>query len=271
MGLEGHRNTPEKNTEERNSANCRNPRGFFPNKLWGEFRGGFFGWDFFAAFFLGKSTEERVHPKSTAALRSQNTYCKNCEPSRELQESLGPSGPEIPKKSEKSLPEPPAARPQKVSKKSRTDIFETFSRLFGLFRDFFQTFWGLTAAAPGRLFSDFFFWISGPEGPRDSCSSREGRNARIWPRRNIFLKPLGSSTRAERPDQWNLTSCHEEKHNPIQMESVNLGTACPHQVNSKKRICLAWPSLQSLAVKQKLFFVQILGGEKLLKFVEKCR
>ena len=33
---------------------------------------------------------------------------------------------------------------------------------------------------------------------------------------------------------------------------------------------LAWPPLQSLAVKKKLFFVQILGGEKLLKFVENC-
>ena len=30
-----------------------------------------------------------------------------------------------------------------------------------------------------------------------------------------------------------------------------------------------WPPLQSLAVKKKLFFVQILGGEKLLKFGEK--
>ena len=35
---------------------------------------------------------------------------------------------------------------------------------------------------------------------------------------------------------------------------------------------LAWPPLQSLAVKKKkLFLVQMLGGEKLLKFVEKCR
>ena len=32
---------------------------------------------------------------------------------------------------------------------------------------------------------------------------------------------------------------------------------------------LAWPSLQSLAVKKNFFFVQILGGEKLLKFGEK--
>ena len=36
-----------------------------------------------------------------------------------------------------------------------------------------------------------------------------------------------------------------------------------------KKEVLAWPSLQSLAVKKKLFFVQILGGEKLLKFGEK--
>ena len=34
---------------------------------------------------------------------------------------------------------------------------------------------------------------------------------------------------------------------------------------------LAWLPLQSLAVKKRLFFVQILGSEKLLKFVEKCR
>ena len=32
---------------------------------------------------------------------------------------------------------------------------------------------------------------------------------------------------------------------------------------------LAWPPLQSLAVKKNFFFVQILGGEKLIKFVEK--
>ena len=43
----------------------------------------------------------------------------------------------------------------------------------GLFRDFFQTFWDPAAGGPGRLFSDFL-GISGPEGPRDSCSSREG-------------------------------------------------------------------------------------------------
>ena len=34
---------------------------------------------------------------------------------------------------------------------------------------------------------------------------------------------------------------------------------------------LAWLPLQSLAVKKKNCFVQILGGEKLLKFVEECR
>ena len=103
-------------------------------------------------------------------------FLLSCEPSDELQESLGPSGPEIPKKSEKSLPGPPAPGSQKVWKKSRKSPEQTLSRLFpdfsGLFRDFFQTFWDPGAGGPGRLFSDFL-GISGPEGARDSCSSRE--------------------------------------------------------------------------------------------------
>ena len=96
-----------------------------------------------------------------------------CEPSRELQESLGPSGPEIPKKSEKGLPGPPAAGSQKVWKKSRSSPEKSGKSLenvsSGLFRDFFQTFWDPGA---GRPFSDFW-GISGPEGPKDSCSSSE--------------------------------------------------------------------------------------------------
>ena len=89
----------------------------------------------------------------------------NCEPSCELYRTLsGPPGP----KSQKSLEKiSRGRRPRgpkksgKVSKKSRTDIFETFSRLFGLFRDFCQTFWDPGAGGPGRPSSD-------------SCSSREG-------------------------------------------------------------------------------------------------
>ena len=85
-----------------------------------------------------------------------------------------PPGPKSPKSLKKSLPGAPAAGSPKVWKKSRKspkslakvskmsvrDFFETFSRLFWD-RPFF------------RLFSDFL-GISGPEGPRDSCSSSEG-------------------------------------------------------------------------------------------------
>ena len=110
-----------------------------------------------------------------------------CEPSDELQESLGPSGPEIPKKSEKKSPGAygtgvPKSL-EKVSKKSRTDIFETFSRLVGLFRDFFQTFSRLFGTPAPEAPGDFFqtFWgISGPEGPRDSCSSSEGSQSMFF-------------------------------------------------------------------------------------------
>ena len=80
-------------------------------------------------------------PRATGAKKSEK-------------KSPGASGPGVPKSLEK------------VSKKSRTDIFEICSRLFGLFPDF----WGLRGR---RLFSDFL-GISGPEGPRDSCGSREG-------------------------------------------------------------------------------------------------
>ena len=41
--------------------------------------------------------------------------------------------------------------------------------------------------------------------------------------------------------------------------------------SASERNYLAWPHLQSPAVKKNFFFLQIFGGEKLLKFVEKCR
>ena len=60
------------------------------------------------------------------------------KPSRELQKSLGPSGPEIPKKSEKSLPGrgpkksgKSLEKVRKVLKKSRQCLFGTFSGVFG--------------------------------------------------------------------------------------------------------------------------------------------
>ena len=89
-----------------------------------------------------------------------NCCAFDCEPSRELQESLGPSGPEIPKKSEKSLPGPPAPGSQKVWKKSRKSPEQTFSRLFPDFSDIFETFSRLFRApgpeAPGDLFQTFW-------------------------------------------------------------------------------------------------------------------
>ena len=99
------------------------------------------------------------------------------EPARPLQRSLGPSGPEIPKKSRKCLPGPPAPGPQKVSKQSKNTLQtlsgdspetsrtapETFLRLFG----------ASGAGGPERHFRDFF-GISGPEGARDLCKGRAG-------------------------------------------------------------------------------------------------
>ena len=105
---------------------------------------------------------------------------QNCpkpwEPARPLDGSLGPSGPEMPKKSRKCLSEPLAQDPEKVFKKSggqSKNTLQTLSetlrrlprlspRLFGHFK-----FWGPMAGDRGRHFRDFF-GILGPEGRRSS-------------------------------------------------------------------------------------------------------
>ena len=82
-------------------------------------------------------------------------------------------------KSQKGLKKSPGAGSQKVWKKSRKSPDQTFSRLFpdfGLFRDFFQTFFRL-------------FGISGPEGLGDSCSSREGSQPKSFWKRSKSTSP----------------------------------------------------------------------------------
>ena len=94
------------------------------------------------------------------------------EPVDHLQGSLAPSGPETAKKSEKSLPGPPAPGPveslEKVSKESLRILSGLFPDLSRLFRHFFRTLGGSCTRGPGRLSSDFFRG-SGPEGTRDPC------------------------------------------------------------------------------------------------------
>ena len=58
-----------------------------------------------------------------------------------------------------------------------------------------------------------------------------------------------------------------EPARPLQRSPGPYGPEMP----KKSQNVLAWLPLQTLAVKINFVFVQILGGEKLLKFVEKCR
>ena len=99
-----------------------------------------------------------------------------CEPSDELQESLGPSRPEIPKKSEKSLPGPPAPGSPKVWKKSRKspEIHQKFQ--FCVVLDFSGGYFqGLFADPPRKTLFETFFAILGPEGPETPVNGRSGR------------------------------------------------------------------------------------------------
>ena len=122
----------------------------------------------------------------------------DCEPSRELRESLRPSVPEIPK----SLKKVSWGLRPRGPKKSRKSPEQTFSRLFPDFSDFFETFSRLFGApgpeAPGDFFRTFL-GISGPEGPRNSCSSREVRK---------FWKLVRSENKSEiQCETWSQKRC----------------------------------------------------------------
>ena len=102
----------------------------------------------------------------------------NCLPCRIRDQSLhplnslpGPSRPEMPKKSQKCLPKPPATGPQK-SPKSLGDSLGSVWRVCGkrlesvsgLSRTFWRLVQGPGQEAPGDIF-ETFFRIFGPGGP----------------------------------------------------------------------------------------------------------
>ena len=94
---------------------------------------------------------------------------KTCEPPASYRSLSGPSGPELPKKSEKKSPgaSGPGA-PKSLEKVRKVWSSGTFSRLFG---------------TPGPEARETFFRLFGiscPEGPRGSCSSREGSQPKTF-------------------------------------------------------------------------------------------
>ena len=74
---------------------------------------------------------------------------------RTLPRATGVSRPLRPRNPKKVCKKSPGPRVPKSLEKVPNRHFRDFSRLFGLFREFFQTFWGPKAGGPGRLFSDF--------------------------------------------------------------------------------------------------------------------
>ena len=80
-----------------------------------------------------------------------------------------------------------------VSRKSRTDIFETFSRLFRLFFESFSRLFG----AP------FCGSLLGSEGPRDSCSSREG--SQLLSQQSLLAGATLMSVRVDRTERESRT------------------------------------------------------------------
>ena len=87
-------------------------------------------------------------------------------------------------------------KPGKGLEKVRRKVWKNLENVrSGLFRDFLRP-----AGGPTRLFSDFF-GISGPKGPSDSCSSREG------------LQTLRLVTRPKYHPHFSLRSCRSSSVN----------------------------------------------------------
>ena len=114
----------------------------------------------------------------------KESMCAHCPPweqARPLQRSLGPFGPEMPKKSRKCLLGPLALEPPISLPKVSGTVWEvcgespgSVERVFSdCSQDFLETFRGSGPEAPGDIFETFSAF-QGPKGPRDLCKGRAG-------------------------------------------------------------------------------------------------
>ena len=137
-------------------------------------------------------------------------HARQCwEPVDHLQGSLGPSGLETPKKSEKRLPASGPGPPEsleKVSKKSFRDL----SRLFPDSRDFFETFFQTLGGFRGRRPQETFFrlfWGFKPGGPERPLPCKWSTDSqRKW---IVFAKKDQESPRQTKPKKGPKRKVHE--------------------------------------------------------------
>ena len=105
--------------------------------------------------FTSQNSPFKIQPRNREKL-----FTLHWEPVDHLQGSLGPSGPETPKKSEKKSPGASGPGTPRESGKSLEKSGESGKSLEKVPKDFFETFSRLSggpgAGGPGRLFSDFF-------------------------------------------------------------------------------------------------------------------
>ena len=99
---------------------------------------------------------------------------KDCDPSRHLQESLGPLGPKSQKNLKKGLFGGLQKSPRKYPKESKLPIFGHVR----IFLDFGWVFLGTFLQTPKKTLFEIFFAISGPEGQETPVNGGSGRQAR---------------------------------------------------------------------------------------------
>ena len=115
----------------------------------------------------------------------------------------------------------------------------------------------------------------GPPGTTEFCSREKEKRIPV-PVPPLFLNfkkghAMGKQMAGTNEFAFFLCGCMGTEGG-LESGRKNFEKCLPAGIGTKiyfSSITLAWPPLQCLAVKKNFFFVQILGGEKLLKFGEK--
>ena len=184
--------------------------------------------------FCSSWASDSCHCLCRQGLLLRGTYLhprrlKKLSPSRHLQKSPGPPGPNSQKSLKKGLFGGLEKSLKKYPKKSKNTDFRTFLVFFSVFLETFGYFWDFLQTPQKTLFETFFA-ISGPEGLETPVNGGSGRN--LW----RFHNPSPSRYLCPPAQQWTSLSsvgplCQQtalwlKSRRPLLMQRHGCGTAC---------------------------------------------
>ena len=199
---------------------------------------------------MKNSDVHKINPVAQNKNPQAITSVRVASPPASYRSLSGPKSPKSLKKVSRSPGAPGVPKSlEKVSKKSEKSGKSLENVCAGLFRDFFQTF------GAGDLFFRLF-GISGPEGPRDSCSSWRVRKVRACttmlsgnPVGNNFVddRTMTSTKPTKKALYYSNVSCF----NGLASSNIHLSWPLIYHcdrlfyiINSKPTLMSAWHALQ---------------------------